>query len=56
MRTVGRLYKVTPYSKDILVKGSDESKSETAENKRYDATNTKTKNVKVNKEDSRLQE
>ena len=56
MRTVGRLYKVTPSSKDILVKGSEESKAEAAENKRYDATNTKTKNVKVNKEDSRLQE
>ena len=56
MRTVGRLYKVTPSSKESLVKGSEESKAETAENKRYDATNTKTKNVKVNKEDSRLQE
>lgn len=56
MRTVGRLYKVTPSSKEILVKGSADAKAETTENKKDDAPNTKTKNIKNNKEDSRLQE
>ena len=56
MRTVGRLYKVTPSSKEILVNGSEEAKAETGTYKKDDAPNTKTKGVKVNKEDSRLQE
>ena len=56
MRTVGRLYKVTPSSKESLVKGSEEAKAETGTHKKDDAPNTKTKGVKVNKEDSRLQE
>lgn len=56
MRTVGRLYKVTPSSKEVLVKGSEEAKAESVTYKKDDAPNTKTKGVKVNKEDSRLQE
>lgn len=56
MRTVGRLYKVTPSSKEVLVKGSEEAKAEAGTPKKDDAPNTKTKSVKVNKEDSRLQE
>ena len=56
MITVGRLYKVTPSSKESLVKGSEEAKAEAGTYKKDDAPNTKTKGVKVNKEDSRLQE
>lgn len=56
MRTVGRLYKVTPSSKESLVKGSEDAKAETGTYKKDDAPNIKTKCAKVNKEDSRLQE
>mgnify|MGYP003523567606 CR=1 FL=1 len=56
MITVGRLYKVTPSSKESHVKGREEATAETCNYKKDDASNTKTKNVKVNKEDYRLQE